>query len=183
MSASRIVLATIEAAAIDIERPSPPTIGRAGQMSPSGVSRPSISARCGRRLKPATARAIALSAAPRMLHRVDLIDAGEHDRDAQRLGEDDFAQVFPLGFGERLEIVDPEWQIVGIENDRGDPDRPGERAAPDLIDARDPSMAAGESLALEIEVRRGRRRERRRGELLLHRSQRRSSRITPARRP
>ena len=66
MSASRIVLATIEAAAIDIEIPSPPTIGRAGQMSPSGVSRPSISARWGRRLKPATARAIALSAAPRM---------------------------------------------------------------------------------------------------------------------
>jgi hypothetical protein len=118
-----------------------------------------------------------------MFHRVDLIDACEHDRDAQRLGEDDFAQVFPLGFGERLGIVDPEWQIVGIENDRGYPDRPGERAAPDLIDAGDPSMAAGESLALEIEVRRGRRRERRRGELLLHRSQRCSSRITPARRP
>ncbi len=60
--------------------------------------------------------------------------------------------MFPLGFGERLGIVDPEWQIVGIENDRGYPNRPGERAAPDLIDARDPSMAAGEGLALEIEA-------------------------------
>ena len=42
-------------------------IGRAGQMRPSGKSRPSISAKCGRMLKAATARVIARSAAPRML--------------------------------------------------------------------------------------------------------------------
>ena len=155
MSASRIVLATIEAAAIDIERPSPSMIGRAGQMRPSGISRPSISAKCGRRLKAATARVIARSAAPRMLKSVDFLDAGEHDETLSALAKMISQKRLTLGRREHLRIVEPFWQIVGIENDRRDPDRPGERAAPDLIDARDPSMAAAESLALEIEMRRG----------------------------
>ena len=67
ISASRIVLATIEAAAIDCDRASPPTIAAAGQMSPSGTSRPSISAKSGRGLSAASARAIARRVAPRML--------------------------------------------------------------------------------------------------------------------
>ena len=67
ISASRAILAMIEAAAIDSESASPPMIGRAGQASPSGMSRPSISARSGRRLSALTARAIARKVAPRML--------------------------------------------------------------------------------------------------------------------
>ena len=47
-------LGEIEAAAIDIERPSPPMIGRAGQAKPSGASRPSMSARSGRKLRAAS---------------------------------------------------------------------------------------------------------------------------------
>ena len=63
--------------------------------------------------------------------------------------------------GRTFEIVEPLRQIVGIENDRRDANRPGERPAPDLVDARDPSMAACERLALEVEV--GRDRQGRRG--------------------
>ncbi len=57
------------------------------------------------------------------------------------------------GAGEHLRIVEPLGQIVGIENDRGHADRPGQRAPPNLIDASDPSMAVGEGLALEVEMR------------------------------
>jgi hypothetical protein len=32
---------------------------------------------------------------------------------------------FAFGFGQRFGVVDPERQIVGIENDRRDPDRAG----------------------------------------------------------
>ena len=93
---------------------------------------------------------------------VDLLDAGEDDGNAERFGEDDFAQRFARGREEHLRIVEPLGQIVGIKNDCGDADGPGERPAPDLVDACDPSMAVGESLALEVEMGRGRHRARRR---------------------
>ena len=99
---------------------------------------------------------------------VDFLDAGEDDGDAERLGEDDFAERFARGRQEHLRIVEPLGQIIGIENDGGHADRPGKRAAPDLIDAGDPSMAVGESLALEIEMGRGHNGTRRRRGLLLH---------------
>ena len=83
------------------------------------------------------------------------------------------------GRGQRLRIVEPLGQIVGIENDRGHADRPGQRPAPDFVDAGDPSMAVGERLALEVEMRRGR--EKRRGGLFLRRLQRRSSDASPVR--
>jgi hypothetical protein len=55
-----------------------------------------------------------------------------------------------------LRIVQPFGQVVGIENDRGDPDWPGQWAPPDLVDARNPTMAKSESLALEVEMKRRR---------------------------
>ena len=68
ISASRVTLATIEAAAIDSERRSPPITRRAGQISPSGTSRPSISAKSGAGSSAPSARAIARKVAPRMLN-------------------------------------------------------------------------------------------------------------------
>ena len=74
-------LATIEAAAIDIESASPSMIGRAGQMRPSGAFAPIDQRRVPTPASsPATAYAIARSAAPRMLKSVDFLDAGENDR-------------------------------------------------------------------------------------------------------
>ena len=83
-------------------------------------------------------------------------DAGEDDGNAERLGEDDFAQGFARGRLKELRIVQPFGQVVGIENDRGDPDWPGQWAPPDLVDARNPTMAKSESLALEVEMKRRR---------------------------
>src|SRR6185312_3686497 len=90
---------------------------------------------------------------------VDFLDAGENDRDAERLGEDDLAKRFAYRRGERLRIVEPLRQVVGIENDGGDADRSSERPAPDLIDPGDPSVPALERRPLEVEM--GRRRRKR----------------------
>ena len=84
---------------------------------------------------------------------------------------------FARGRGQHLRIVEPLGQIVGIENDSGHSDRPGQRPAPDFVDAGDPSMAVGERLSLEVEMRRGR--EKRRDELFLRRLQRGSSDASP----
>ena len=59
--------------------------------------------------------------------------------------------------GRTFEIVEPLGQIVGIENDSGHSDRPSQWAAPDFVDAGDPSMAVGERLALEVEMGRDQR--------------------------
>jgi hypothetical protein len=75
------------------------------------------------------------------IEEVDFLDAGEDDGNAQRLDEDDFAERFARGRLEHLRIIQPFGQIVGIENDRGDPDRPSKRAAPYLVDPGDPAMA------------------------------------------
>src|SRR5208282_1168407 len=65
---------------------------------------------------------------------------------------DEIAQrLAPLG-AQRLRIVDPLWRIVGVENHRGDADRPGERPPADLVDAGDERTAARQKLALEREV-------------------------------
>ena len=101
-SASRVVLATIEAAAIDIERPSPPMIGRAGQIRPSGASRPSISAKSGRTLKAAIARAIARSAAPRMLKASISSTLANTIETLSALAKMIFAERFARGRRERL---------------------------------------------------------------------------------
>ena len=148
-------------------------------MRPSGRSRPSISAKCGRTLKRRHRSRHRAKRRAADVEEVDFLDAGEDDRDAERLGEDDFAERFARGRRENLRIVEPLGQIVGIENDRGHADRPGQRAAPDLIDAGDPSMAVGERLALEVEMGRGHEGTRRRSDLFLHRSSRRSPRIAP----
>jgi hypothetical protein len=54
-----------------------------------------------------------------------------------------------------LESLSPSGRSSGSRM-TGDADRPGKRPASDLVDARDPSMAVRERLALEVEMRRGR---------------------------
>ena len=112
---------------------------------PSGTSRPSTSAKSARRLSALTARAIAQKRRAADVERVDLRDAGEGDRDASRLGVDDFAQRLAPRRAQRLRIVEPFGQVVGIENHRGDADRPGERAAADLVDAGDAASSRARS--------------------------------------
>ena len=147
----------IEAAAIDIERPSPPTIGRAGQIESVG----DVTAVDQGDVWPKA------QAADRPRHRtqgcaadvvgVDLLDAGEDDGNAERLGENDRAELVAPGLGQRFRIIEALREIVRIENDRRDADRTCERPATDLVDSGHPAAAARHRLALEIEVRLGHR--------------------------
>ena len=75
---------------------------------------------------------------------VDLLGAGEGERDGDRLGEDRLRQRFAPRRGQRLRIVEALGQVVGIENHRADADRPGERPAADLVDARDEAAPCGD---------------------------------------
>ena len=67
MIRSRLTLATIEAAAIDSERPSPPTSARPGQGNPGGTRLPSISAAPGAGSNAPIARRMARSVARKMV--------------------------------------------------------------------------------------------------------------------
>src|SRR6056297_849101 len=67
MIRSRVILATIEAAAMDKDLPSPLTTACAGSCRPRGIRLPSISAMSGGVASPAIARSIARCEARRML--------------------------------------------------------------------------------------------------------------------
>ena len=53
-----------------------------------------------------------------------------------------------------LESSRPSREIVGVENDRRDADRPGERTAPDLVDSRHRPEPLPDQFGLKLEMRR-----------------------------
>ena len=111
---------------------------------------------------------MARSAAPRMLKRSISSTLAKTTETLSALAKMISHSDSRAGAWSTFESFEPLGQIVGIENDGGHADRPGQRAAPDLIDAGDPSMAVGEGLALEVEMGRGHNGTRRRRGLFLY---------------
>ena len=128
MMRSRVTLARIDAAAIAVDRRSPPTIGRCG-MSRSGMRKPSTRTNPGSGTSAITASRIALSDARWMLMRS--ISSGSMIATCQApSGLDDLVEeALAVGGGQDLRVGDARRRIVGLQDDGARP-RPGPARQP-----------------------------------------------------
>ena len=112
ISASRVVLATIEAAAIDSESASPPMMARAGQIRVLRHVAPVDERKMRAQVQRGDRAGHGAQGRAANIVGVDLRGAREDHGDAERPGEDDRPQCLALRLGQRLRIVEPFRQIV-----------------------------------------------------------------------